>query len=341
MIRLQASPQSQHEMKTFSHDGVIKWKHFPRYWPFVRGIHRAPMNCPHKGQCRGSLVSSLICAWTNGSVNHRDPGDLIRHRAHYDVTVMSLNNYTIVKGNQSVSVDSPHKWPLMMISCFCVILNKLHGIRYICEPSIEFNYGFVSEIDYWNVLVKVTSVKEEYFRVDVFICILQMFRCEWCVCLAESKKFQDNKYHGANDEIHYGKGNVIHYNGVIMATMASQITSLAVVYSTDCLFRRRSKKTSKLRVTGLCVGNSPGPVNSPHKWPVTWKMFPFDDVIMRQILYLQHRLLHMSAHNQTFMRANCIPWKIEEKPIFFFYCPQNFISHHSNIHIHFDSTLST
>ena len=52
----------------------------------------------------------------------------------------------------------------------------------------------------------------------------------------------------------------------------------------DCLlnrlFRRRSKKTSKLRVTGLCVGNSPGPVNSPHKGPVTRKMFPFDDVIM-------------------------------------------------------------
>ena len=46
------------------------------------------------------------------------------------------------------------------------------------------------------------------------------------------------------------------------------------------LFRRRSNKTSKLRVTGLCVGNSPGPVTSPHKGPVTRKMFPFDDVIM-------------------------------------------------------------
>ena len=48
------------------------------------------------------------------------------------------------------------------------------------------------------------------------------------------------------------------------------------------LFRRRSKKTSKLRVTGLCEGNSPGPVNSPHKGPVTRKMFPFDDVIMEE-----------------------------------------------------------
>ena len=47
------------------------------------------------------------------------------------------------------------------------------------------------------------------------------------------------------------------------------------------LFRRRSKKTSKLRVTGLFVGNSPEPVNSPHKGPVTRKMFPFDNVIMR------------------------------------------------------------
>ena len=46
------------------------------------------------------------------------------------------------------------------------------------------------------------------------------------------------------------------------------------------LFRRRSKKTSKLRVSGFCAGNSPGSVNSPHKWPVTRKIFPFDDVTM-------------------------------------------------------------
>ena len=50
------------------------------------------------------------------------------------------------------------------------------------------------------------------------------------------------------------------------------------------LFRRSSKKTSKLRVTGLCVGISPGPVNSPHKGPVTRKMFLFDDVIMGKVV---------------------------------------------------------
>ena len=48
----------------------------------------------------------------------------------------------------------------------------------------------------------------------------------------------------------------------------------------NCLFRRRSKKRSKLRVTGLLRGIHRWPVNSPHKRPVTQKMFPFDDVIM-------------------------------------------------------------
>ena len=42
---------------------VIKWKHFPRYWPFVRGIHRWPVNSPHKGKWCGALMFSLICAW--------------------------------------------------------------------------------------------------------------------------------------------------------------------------------------------------------------------------------------------------------------------------------------
>ena len=52
------------------------------------------------------------------------------------------------------------------------------------------------------------------------------------------------------------------------------------------LFRRRSKKTSKLRVTGLCAGNSPVTGEFPDKWPVTQKMFPFDDVIMYWDVYI-------------------------------------------------------
>ena len=70
------------------HDGVIRWKHFPRCWPFVRDIHRSPVNSPHKGQWRGALMFSLICTWINSWVNSREAGDLRRRRAHYDVIVM-------------------------------------------------------------------------------------------------------------------------------------------------------------------------------------------------------------------------------------------------------------
>ena len=72
----------------YLHDDVIKWEHFPRYWPFVQGIHRSPVNSTHKGRWRGALMFSLICVWIKGWVNNRDAGDLRRYRAHYDVTVM-------------------------------------------------------------------------------------------------------------------------------------------------------------------------------------------------------------------------------------------------------------
>ena len=54
------------------HDDVIKWKHFPSYWPFVRGNHRWPVNSPHKIQWRGALMLSFICAWISNGMNNRE-----------------------------------------------------------------------------------------------------------------------------------------------------------------------------------------------------------------------------------------------------------------------------
>ena len=78
---------SHHDIEPLStdHYDVIKWTHFPRYWPFVRG-----MNSPHKGQWRGALMFSFICAWTNGWANNREAGDLRRYRAHYDPAIMNI-----------------------------------------------------------------------------------------------------------------------------------------------------------------------------------------------------------------------------------------------------------
>ena len=70
------------------HDDVIKWKHFPRNWPFVRKIHRSPVNFSHKGQWRVALMFSLIYDWINDWANNREAGDLRRQHGHYDVIVM-------------------------------------------------------------------------------------------------------------------------------------------------------------------------------------------------------------------------------------------------------------
>ena len=72
------------------HDDLTKWKHFPCYWFFVRGIHWSPVDAPHNGQWCRAVMFSLICTWTNSWANNRDASDLRRHSAHYDVTVMII-----------------------------------------------------------------------------------------------------------------------------------------------------------------------------------------------------------------------------------------------------------
>ena len=73
-----------------------------------------------------------------------------------------------------------------------------------------------------------------------------------------------------------------HYDGIIMGTMASQITSLTIVYSTVHSGADQRKHQSSAALA-FVRGIHREPVNSPHKWPVTQKMFPFDDVIMETI----------------------------------------------------------
>ena len=70
------------------HDYVIKW---------------FPVNSPHKGQWRGALMFSLICAWINDWVNNREAGDLRRYRGHYDVIVM----YEFLFVGESVPLNCP------------------------------------------------------------------------------------------------------------------------------------------------------------------------------------------------------------------------------------------
>ena len=71
-------PWWRHQMETF----------FSHYWPFVWGIHRSPVNSPHRGQWRGALMFSLICVGINGWIKNPEAGDLRCYCTHYDISVM-------------------------------------------------------------------------------------------------------------------------------------------------------------------------------------------------------------------------------------------------------------
>ena len=127
------------------HHDIIKWKHFPRYWPFVRRIHPLPVNSPHKDQWREALMFSLICTWINGWVNNREAGDLRRHRAHCDVIVMM--NFNKMNGSLKFSYYLKDclmfsKHPPHGLSYTWLFLHFFHGL---CSLSGETSYRQISQ----------------------------------------------------------------------------------------------------------------------------------------------------------------------------------------------------
>ena len=128
------------------HDDVIKWKHFPRNWPFVRGIHRSSVNSLRKGQWRGALMFSLICVWINDWVNNREAGDLRRYLAHYDVIVMEeywlraicVKNFHIAakfdRRQGSTAAAEPSLSLLLTTLTVCPILYLFHNSDVIMSP---------------------------------------------------------------------------------------------------------------------------------------------------------------------------------------------------------------
>ena len=84
------------------HDDIVKWKHFLRYWSFVRGIPRSSVNSPHKGQWHGAMMFSLICIWINIWINNCEAGDTVApimtslwwvmSHGHHDIWITSHSN---------------------------------------------------------------------------------------------------------------------------------------------------------------------------------------------------------------------------------------------------------
>ena len=157
------------------HDDVIKWKHFPRYWPFVRGIHLSSVNSPHKGQWRGALMFSLICVWINGWVNNRKASDLRRHRGHYDVNVMKLYRASAV----CVSDENTFLFVLNSNTYNQVYYDDTWGYFYFqinhqiyTRSSIDFK---IAVIQYWcdaNTLLIAALIRQLHSYQFIFHCFV-------------------------------------------------------------------------------------------------------------------------------------------------------------------------
>ena len=113
------------------HDDIIKWKHFPPYWPFMLGINRSLVNSPHKGQWRGALIFSLICAWINNLIYNREAGDLRCHHAHYDVIVMKYHPQWQWQTQGSVIVLQVCLGWFVKVIKWCVKNKIMHGLPWI------------------------------------------------------------------------------------------------------------------------------------------------------------------------------------------------------------------
>ena len=112
----------------------VKWKHHPRYWSFVRGIHQSPVNSLHKGQWRGALGFSLICSWTNGWVNNCDADDLRRHHAHYYVTIIRHEMINFPQNTHRYTTYLSHD---IRICVFCEI--SVQPVFFTCRCRTIYN----------------------------------------------------------------------------------------------------------------------------------------------------------------------------------------------------------
>ena len=109
------------------------WRHqletFSALLVFVRGIHRGPVNSPHKGQWRGALMFFFICVWINDWVSNREAVDLRRYRAHYDVTLMIVI-VTIIIIIIIISIVIIIILTVIFIIIFITTLNHYHHYNY-------------------------------------------------------------------------------------------------------------------------------------------------------------------------------------------------------------------
>ena len=123
-----------------TYDGVIKWKHFPRYWPFVRGIHRSPVNYPHKGQWRGALIFSLVSQITGLSIVYSTVCSVADQKKTLKRRVTGLcEGKSPVTAEFSAQIASNAENFYLMTSSFSAHRQLARTIASANIPALQFN----------------------------------------------------------------------------------------------------------------------------------------------------------------------------------------------------------
>ena len=130
--------QTQH-MVTSSNKNIF------RVTGFLCGNSPAPLNSPHKGQWRGTLMFSLIFAWTNGWVNNRDVGDLKRHCAHYHCTQNHKKAECIFFCRYCTPSILRHGLVDQMVQsshCQLLLISVLHKLCLLIDVCSSYHHNF-------------------------------------------------------------------------------------------------------------------------------------------------------------------------------------------------------
>ena len=139
------------------HDDVIKWKHFPSYWPFVQGIHRSPVNSPHNGQWCGALMFSLPNRLFSCRSNTGDDSDLrlpsrslwCHCNGNWGPRAMVSYQYTMYRNSHYMYKNQPQN----NLNFIMKILTLCKDHLYVeTGPRLFFSYGWISTTYVWWIL---------------------------------------------------------------------------------------------------------------------------------------------------------------------------------------------
>ena len=224
--RTSSERQNPHCVIDQYHDDVIKWKHFPRYWPFVRGIHRSPVNSPHKGQWRGAFMFSLICAWINDWVNTDVQSTMVRvmtwccqAASHYLRQCWPRSKSTcVVARPQSVKCDNP----LLKFRNVLSRSKNKHGYA-LLPPFHDDVIKWKHFPRYWPFVRGIPPTKASYAEFWCFFCFLST---PWINRWVNNREAGDLRRYRARYD-----GIVMIYHGIVQLTYSYPA---AVIYSLRC-----------------------------------------------------------------------------------------------------------